>query len=81
MLTGVGKLGAKVAMQELFNDLQAPVFQILPLNFEVASDAASMWGLRDPADRAIVATARVHRLQLVTSDLQIIESKLIPVVA
>jgi PIN domain nuclease of toxin-antitoxin system len=36
--------------------------------------------VRDPADRAIVATARVHRLLLVTSDQRIIESKLVPVV-
>lgn len=35
---------------------------------------------RDPADRAIVATARVHRLRLVTSDQRIIESKLVPVI-
>jgi PIN domain nuclease of toxin-antitoxin system len=37
--------------------------------------------LRDPADQAIVATARVHRLKLVTSDQRIIESKLVPVIA
>jgi PIN domain nuclease of toxin-antitoxin system len=37
-------------------------------------------GLRDPADRAIVATAQVHRLRLVTSDRRIVESKLAPVV-
>jgi len=80
MLTGIGKLGAKVPLQELFDDLQSPVFQILPLTFQVASDAASLGTLRDPADRAIVATARIHRLRLVTSDQRIIESKLVPVV-
>jgi PIN domain nuclease of toxin-antitoxin system len=36
--------------------------------------------LRDPADRAIVARARVERFRLVTSDQRIIESKLVPVV-
>ncbi len=36
--------------------------------------------LRDPADRAIVATARMHRLVLVTSDQRIIESKLVTTV-
>jgi PIN domain nuclease of toxin-antitoxin system len=36
--------------------------------------------LRDPADRAIVATARVHKLRLVTSDERIIESELVPVI-
>jgi PIN domain nuclease of toxin-antitoxin system len=46
----------------------------------VALDVASLGVLRDPADRAIAATARVHRLRLVTSDQRIIESKLVPVV-
>jgi PIN domain nuclease of toxin-antitoxin system len=36
--------------------------------------------LRDPGDRFIVATARVHRLRLVTSDQRIVDSKLISVV-
>jgi PIN domain nuclease of toxin-antitoxin system len=58
-----------------------PVFQILPLTFEIASEVISLGGiLRDPADRAIVATARVHQLRLVTSDQRIIESKLVPVI-
>jgi len=80
VLSGVGKLGTKVALTELFEDLQAPTFQILPLTFEVAAEAAGLAGLRDPADRAIVATARVQRLRLVTSDQRIIDSKLVPVV-
>ena len=76
-----GKLGLKVALEELFEDLQSPVFQIIPLTYEVAAEVASLRSLRDPADRAIVATARVHRLRLVTSDQRIIESKLVPVIA
>ncbi|HXA06002.1 MAG TPA: type II toxin-antitoxin system VapC family toxin [Bryobacteraceae bacterium] len=76
-----GKLGLKVALEELFEDLQSPVFQILPLTYEVAAEVVSLGVLRDPADRAIVATARVHRLRLVTSDQRITESKLVAVVA
>ncbi len=34
--------------------------------------------LRDPADRAIVATARIHNLKLLTSDQRIIDSRLVP---
>lgn len=69
-------------MNELLEELQAnPVFQILPLSHEVASEVISLGGLlRDPADRAIVATAQFHRLRLVTSDQRIIESKLVSVV-
>lgn len=80
VLGSAGRLGLRVALEELFKDLQSPVFQILPLTYEVAAEVASLGGLRDPADRAIVATARVQRLRLVTSDQRIIESKLVPVV-
>ena len=75
------KAALKVSLDEFFRDLNSnPTFRILPLTYEVALDVASLSVLRDPADRAIVATARVHRLRLVTSDQRIIESKLVPVV-
>ena len=80
VLTSDGKL--RLPLDEFFNDLQAnPLFRVLPLTYEIASEVGSLGrNLRDPADRVIVATARVHRLRLVTSDQRIIESKLIPVV-
>jgi prevent-host-death family protein len=43
--------------------------------------APKVHDLRDPADRAIVATARVHRLRLITADRRIIDSKLVTVIA
>src|SRR5205823_3742865 len=62
------KPSLKLPLDEFFQDLNSnPVFRILPLTYEVALEAASMGALRDPADRAIAATARVHRLRLVTS--------------
>ena len=71
----------KVSLDEFFQDLSSnPIFRILPLTYEVALDVASLSALRDPADRAIAATARVHRLRLVTLDQRIIESKLVQVV-
>ncbi len=71
----------KVSLTEFFQDLSSnPVFRVLPLTYEVALEVASLAVLRDPADRAITATARAHRLRLVTSDQRIIESKLVPVV-
>ena len=82
VLNSEGKLKLKTSLNEFFTDLQArPVFQILPLTYEVATEAASLGNLRDPADRAIVATARAHRFTLMTSDQRIIESKLVPVIA
>jgi PIN domain nuclease of toxin-antitoxin system len=75
------KTALRVSLDELFRDLNSnPTFRVLPLTYEVALDAASLGVLRDPADRAIAATARVHRLRLVTSDQRIIESKLVQVV-
>ena len=73
--------GLKVSLDKFFQTLNSnPAFRILPLTYEVALDVASLSVLRDPADRAIAATARVHRLRLVTSDQRIIASKLVPVV-
>jgi PIN domain nuclease of toxin-antitoxin system len=80
VIGSAGRLGLKVALEELFEDLQIPVFQILPLTCEVVAEVVLLGNLRDPADRVIVATARIERLRLVTSDQRIIESKLVPVV-
>ena len=75
------KPALKVSLDELFQDLNSnPAFRVLPLTYEVVLDVALLSVLRDPADRAIAATARVHRLRLVTSDQRIIESKLVQVV-
>jgi PIN domain nuclease of toxin-antitoxin system len=71
----------RVPLDEFFRDLNAnPVFRVLPLTWEAAVEVPSLGVLRDPADRAIVATARVHRLRLVTSDQRIIDSGLVQVV-
>lgn len=81
MLANQGRL--RIRLDEFFEELQAnPLFRIFPLSYEIALEVASLGaGLRDPADRAIVATARVHRLRLMTSDQRIIESKFVQVVA
>jgi PIN domain nuclease of toxin-antitoxin system len=56
-------------------------FHIVPLDLAIASEVATIGdSLRDPSDRVIVATARIHRLRLVTSDQRIINSNLVPVV-
>ena len=79
VLTSQGKLRLRV--NEFFEELQAnPLFRILPFSYEIALEVSSLGiGLRDPVDRAIIATARVHRLRLVTSDQRIIESKLVSI--
>ena len=52
--------------------------EVLPLAPRISIEAARLsWEHRDPADRLIVATARVHAAPLVTSDEAIHESGLV----
>jgi len=82
MLVGDGRIAMKSSLSQFFIDLQAePEFQLLPMTFEIALDAAHLGILRDPMDRAIAATARIHSLTLVTSDQRICDSALVPVLS
>jgi PIN domain nuclease of toxin-antitoxin system len=83
VLFGEGSKRAEFAASEILGQLESnPAFEILPLTVEVAREVAALGpSLRDPTDRAIVATARVHQLRLITSDQRIIASQLVPVVA
>jgi PIN domain nuclease of toxin-antitoxin system len=81
VLVGDGKLDLKPGLSEFFRALEAdPVFRLFALTYDVAAEVAGLRNLRDPADRAIVATARSNRLILVTSDRRIIDSGLVPVI-
>lgn len=78
VLAGGDAPALEVSLDEFFQDLNSnPLFRVLPLSYDVARDAAFLHVLRDPADRAIAATARVHRLRLMTSDQRIIDSSLV----
>ena len=52
---------------------KAPNFQVQPYTFEILLQVASLSSIRDPADRAIVATARHLGYPLITADEQIHE--------
>jgi PIN domain nuclease of toxin-antitoxin system len=71
-----------VSIHSLFRQIEEmEALMILPPTTTIALEVAALGkSLRDPADRAIVATARVHRLKLVTSDQRIIDSELVAVV-
>ena len=71
-----------VRLDQLFHELDTnPAIRIMPLTTDVAREMAALGdALRDPADRTIVATARIHRLRLLTADQRIIESDLVPVI-
>lgn len=72
----------RLPIRDLFAALEPGAgFAIVPFDVDIAAEVAVLGdALRDPADRAIVATARVHRLRLVTSDQRIIASNLVSVV-
>ncbi len=60
--------------------LQGGDFFEAPLTFAVAREVGALgWAHKDPADRFLVATARVLGLVLVTADERIIDSRLVPV--
>ena len=74
----------RVAVDEAFGPWQlwlraaaaSPQLDILPLTVDVAIESEHLGGSfpPDPADRLIVATARVHDLTLITSDRPIRKS-------
>jgi PIN domain nuclease of toxin-antitoxin system len=60
----------------------APLVRTLQLSPAVVAEMCALPGTRwDPADRLIVATARVHGLRLITSDSRILESGLVATVS
>jgi PIN domain nuclease of toxin-antitoxin system len=79
-LLSAGRL--QVSINDLLGEFDnRPAIRILPVTPEIASDVVSLiHSLRDPLDAAIVATARVHGLRLLTSDRRIIDSGLVPVI-
>lgn len=84
----VAALGAKGRLGDLRADprwlddlLEWGPLSAAPLRFAVAREAAMLdWSHKDPADRFLVATARILSLVLVTADERIINSRLVPVI-
>jgi len=79
VLSTLGKVKFGLPLDEFFGAIEAhPLLHVLPLTFQVALEVAGLGTLlMDPADRTIVATARIRRLRLVTSDQRITESGLV----
>jgi PIN domain nuclease of toxin-antitoxin system len=82
VLLNEGRQRLSVRLDQVFHELDTnPTLRIIPFTTEVAQEMAAMGdSLRDPGDRVIVATARVHRLRLLTADQRIIESNLVAVI-
>lgn len=67
----VGKLFLPKDLAGWFADALAPNIEILPLSREVVTEAMGLpeFPTRDPADELIIASARLHDLTLVTTDI------------
>jgi len=82
VLYGEGSTREKMDVREMFDRIEShPALRIIPIDLEIAREVAAMGRfLGDPADRTIVASARVHGLRLLTADQRIIHSGLVSVV-
>ena len=69
----IGKLDLKQELGTWLRGAVAAHIHVLPLSPEIVADAMSLpsFPVRDPADELIVATARVHKLTLLTSDTKL----------
>ncbi len=78
----IWEVGKKVQIRKLalpkdlsgwFTDALASNIEILPLTAQVVTDAMRLpeFPNRDPADELIIATARIHKLTLLTTDTKL----------
>lgn len=69
----IGKLDLKQELGTWLKGAVAAHIQVLALTPEIVADAMCLPGfpVRDPADELIVATARVHKLTLLTTDTKL----------
>ena len=77
LLHDLGRIRVEGPLAELFDALAQEPYRIFPITSEIAAEAGRFRILKDPMDRTIAATARVHGLKLVTSDQRILESNLV----
>jgi PIN domain nuclease of toxin-antitoxin system len=69
-----GKLEVDASLDEWLESIEFhPLLTILPLSTKIAAESIRLGDdfHRDPADQIIVATARCHRLTLITADERI----------
>lgn len=83
LLVEAGRVRLALPIEEwLARATAAPRVEVCPITPAVATEIIALQSTRswDPADRIIVATARVLGVPLVTSDTRIIDSKLVPAI-
>lgn len=77
ILVDLGRVKIDGPVDEFLQTLEAAPYRVFPLTADIAAEAGGFRILKDPTDRAIAATARVHGLRLVTSDQRILDSHLV----
>jgi PIN domain nuclease of toxin-antitoxin system len=80
-LVSLGRIKLHLPLREWLEQATAPpLVQRLPISPAVAAEVATLPGSfhRDPADRIIVASARVVGATLLTQDRRIIEAEIVP---
>ena len=83
-LSSLGRIKLSLPLREWLEQATAPpLVQRLPITPAVAAEVAALPDSfhRDPADRIIVASARVLGATLLTRDRRIIDSALVPTVS
>jgi PIN domain nuclease of toxin-antitoxin system len=80
-LASKGRILLGLSLESILQEIEAR-FVVLPINSRVCARVMSfpITYPKDPADRIIGATALVEGLSLVTADLEIRRSKLVPTV-
>jgi len=76
MMVTKGRINVKIDPKRWLNDaIGNSGLQVIELTPEIAMESCNLPGgfHKDPADRIIVATARIHNLTLLTKDKKIIE--------
>jgi len=83
MLASLGRLAVSIPLRDWLETASAPpLVQRCAVSPAVAAEVSALPDdfHRDPADRIIVATARVHDATLLTQDKRIIDARLVPTV-
>jgi PIN domain nuclease of toxin-antitoxin system len=83
-LTELGRIRLQLPLREWLDRATAPpLVERVGISPAVAAEVAALppQSHRDPADRIIVATARVHGATLLTCDRRIIASGLVPAIS
>lgn len=84
MLYSLERIRLKLPLREWLEKAVAPpLVERVAISPAIAAETAMLpnWFQRDPADRILVATARIFGATLVTSDSKIIEAALVPTLA